>query len=112
MIYNSICNVIDRLGTKCILSEYNSNVACVVKGIIQPVKNRARENGGICHTNAGVVDNSDYNLLFNLPDKRINFENAIIYAYGRNFWLKEHKIFYFKNKPLYAQATLSPYEKE
>lgn len=111
MIYNSICNVIDRLGAECVLSEYNGNGACVVKGILQPIKNRARESD-VDHTNAGVVDNSDYNFLFNLPDKNIDFDNAIVFVYGRNFWLKEHKIFYFKNKPLYAQATLSPYEKE
>lgn len=112
MIYNSICNVINRFGTECVLSEYNNCGACVVKGILQLIKNRARENACIDHTSAGVVDNSNYNFLFNLPDKNINLENATVYVYDKHFWLKEYKIFYFKNKPLYAQATLSPYEKE
>ncbi|MEE1077312.1 MAG: hypothetical protein UHY68_08660 [Acutalibacteraceae bacterium] len=112
MICNSICNVINQLGTECILSEYNSNGACIVKGILQPIKNNARENGGVDHTNAGVVDNSGYNLLFNLPDRDINLENATVYAYDKYFWIKEFKIFYLKNKRLYAQAKLSPYTKE
>lgn len=112
MIHNSVCNVINQFGTECILSEYNSCGACIVKGILQPIKNNARENSGVNHTNAGMVDNSSYNLLFNLPDRDINLENATVYAYDKYFWLKEYKVFYFKDKPLYAQAKLSPYTKE
>lgn len=112
MTCSMICNAIKQFGTECVISEYNSNTACVVRGIIQPIKNLARENNVLEHTALGLVDNSSYNFFFNLPDKDINFDNAIVYAYNSHFWLKGYKIFYFKDKPLYAQATLLPYEKE
>lgn len=112
MIYNSVCNAINILGAECVLKEYNGEGACVVKGILQPIKNRAKENGGINHTAMGCVDNSDYNFLFNIPDKGISLENAFVYVHNRYFWIKEYKILYFKDKPLYAQATILPYEKE
>ena len=112
MIYNSVCNAINMLGAECVLTEYNGKGACTVKGILQPIKNRAKESGGIDHTAMGVIDNSDYNFLFNLPDKSISLENASVYVHNKHFWIKEYKIFYFKSKSLYAQATILPYKKE
>lgn len=112
MIYRLVFNRINQLGAECVISEYMGKSACEVKGLLQPVKNRAKETTGTDRTDVGVIDNSNYNFIFTYPKNPINLENAIAYIHNKHYWLKEYNIIYFKDKPLYVQALASLYEKE
>ncbi|MEE0858621.1 MAG: hypothetical protein U0M12_04025 [Acutalibacteraceae bacterium] len=112
MIYQTICKNIEKFGTDSIVTEFKSEKKHVVRGILQPVNNKGKDYEQLEHTTGGKVDNSDYYFIFNIPNKEIDFENAVVWIYGRYYWLKAYKIFYFSEKPLYMSALLSPYQKE
>ncbi len=113
MIYQTICGQINNFGTECVLTESNGIKKYVLKGLICPIGIKNREYAQRDYTEQGSIDNSDFLFIFNVPEQKIDFENAVIWAEydGRResmYWVKSCKTFCCGDKPIYCSAVISP----
>lgn len=112
MIEKTIIDTIEKFGTDCVLTEYETGNKRIVRGFLQPINSSLKQYTPTEYTEAGTVDNDSYLFLFNVSKESINYENAMLWVYDSCYWIKDCKVCRFVNKPLYMRGVLSPYKKE
>lgn len=112
MIYQAICENIDKIGADAVLTECESDKKYILRGILHPIGVNNKEYSQTEYTVHGSIDNSRYLFIFNAIDEKINYKNAILWVHNSYYFVKSCKTFYYQDKSLYMSAVLTPYNKE
>lgn len=112
MIYDTVCIGIENMGSVGVISEYETDKKYKIKGILQPINTKRKENNSIQYTENGEIDNTEYYFIFLDNGYNVNFENALLWLNSKYFIFKNCKPFYYNKKILYRTALVVPYYKE
>ena len=88
MIEKTIINAIEKFGTDCVLTEYETGGKHIVRGFLQPINSSLKQYTPTEYTEAGTVDNDSYLFLFNVPKENINYEIEELQEYFRQSCVK------------------------
>lgn len=108
MVYRVIKNVIDKMGTECIITQYKDSKKHIITGILQPYNssfNNGNNDNSIKAT-GGIVEKGDYVLYFVPPNSTVDYDNATVFINGKQFWFRGCQFYMCCNRVVYVKARL------